>query len=106
MNLLLLLALASLPVGGVVVLVALVLAVAAAPRHGAAILLALSGAVLTVVWIVVTCQGAIRADEGGTGGNVFSDAGWLAAGVVLGVVSLVLDTRHRRRHAVRVSSSA
>lgn len=104
MNLLLLLALALLPAGGVVVLVAFVLAVATGPRRWAVILLALAGAVLTAVWVVLTYQGAIRADEGGTGGNVFSDAGWLAAGVVLSLVSLILNAR-LRRHTVRTSSS-
>ncbi|MEZ0166434.1 hypothetical protein AB2L27_16855 [Kineococcus sp. LSe6-4] len=93
--LLLLLALGSLPVGAVVVLVAVVLAVARAPRHRTAVLPALAGAGSTVGWVVVTCRSAVRADESGTSGTVFSDAGWLAAGVALGVVSLVLGARHR-----------
>ncbi|WP_337063359.1 hypothetical protein [Kineococcus sp. G2] len=96
MDLLLLLALALLPAGGVIVLVAFVLAVATAPRRRSAVLLALAGGVLTAVWVVLTYRSAIRADEGGTGGTVFSDAGWLAAGVVLSLVSLVLNARHRR----------
>ncbi|WP_432489186.1 hypothetical protein [Kineococcus sp. SYSU DK018] len=105
MNLLLLLALASLPAGCIVVLVAFVFAVSTAPRRLKAILPALAGAVLTTVWIAVTYQGGIRADETGTSESVFSDAGWLAAGVALSVVSLVLNARHRRPHAAPASSS-
>jgi hypothetical protein len=104
-DLLLLLALASLPAGCIVVLVAFVLAVSTAPRRREAILPALAGAVLTTVWIAVTYQGGIRADETGTSGNVFSDAGWLAAGVALSVVSIVLSPRHRRPYAAPTPSN-
>ncbi|WP_380159727.1 hypothetical protein [Kineococcus sp. R86509] len=105
MDFLLLLALTSLPAGCIVVLIAFVLAVATAPRRPRAVLSALASAVLTTVWIAVTIQGGIRADETGTSENVFSHVGWLAASLALSVVSLVLNARHRRTHAAPAPSS-
>ncbi|MCI2237774.1 hypothetical protein MO973_16300 [Paenibacillus sp. TRM 82003] len=105
MDLLLLLTLASLPAGGVVVLVAFVSAVSTAPRHRTATLLASAGAGLAAVWVVVTYRGGIRADETGTSYNMFSDAGWLLAAAVLSVVSLVLNARRHRRTARTLSST-
>ncbi|WP_432536110.1 hypothetical protein [Kineococcus arenarius] len=54
---------------------------------------------------MLTHRGAIRADEAGTSESTFSDVGWLLAAVVLGVVSLVLDVRYRRRTARTLPSA-
>ncbi|MBB2903331.1 hypothetical protein FHR75_004173 [Kineococcus radiotolerans] len=94
-----LLALAALATGGITVLLAVVLALATAPRRPAAVLLALTGAVLTAVWVELSYQGGVHADETGTSGNILDDVAWLIAAVVLSVTSLVLGARHRRHHS-------
>ena len=91
-----LLALAALTTGGTTVLLAVVLALATAPRRPAAVLLALTGTVLAAVWVELSYQGGVHADETGTSGNILDDVAWLIAAVVLSVTSLVLGARHRR----------
>ena len=94
-----LLTLACLMAGGVTVLIAVVFALTTPPRRPATVLLALTGAGLAAVWVVLTYQGGVRADETGTSGTVLEDVVWLVAAVALSITSLVLGAWHRRRHS-------
>lgn len=46
------------------------------------------GLLLLVLWVTTTLQAAVRADETGGRGDVFSTAGWLVLAGIAGVVSL------------------
>ncbi|NAZ73961.1 hypothetical protein GTQ99_00750 [Kineococcus sp. T13] len=86
-------------------LIAVVFALTTPPRRPAAVLLALAGAGLAAVWIVLTHQGGVRADETGTSGTVLEDVVWLVAAAAFSVTSLVLGARHGRHHAPRQAGS-
>lgn len=83
--------------GGVTVLIAVVFALTTPPRRPATV--ALAGAGLAVVWVVLTYQGGVRADETGTSGTILEDVVWLVAAVAFSITSLVLGAWHRRRHS-------
>ena len=102
MEILLLAALAALPLGGLVVLLALLVALVASPRRPPVLASALVGLLLLGAWVVITAAGGVRADETGTSSSIFSDVGWLVAAVVAAVCSMVIQarsTRHLRRSA-------
>ena len=102
-DLLLLAALATLPLGAVVVLVAVLVALTTSPRRLPVLATALASLVLLSAWVVITAEGGVRADETGTSSSIFSDAGWLAAAVALAVCSLVLNVRSLRRRERRAA---
>ncbi|MCZ2807049.1 hypothetical protein O2W18_18230 [Modestobacter sp. VKM Ac-2983] len=91
-----LLALAPLPIGAVVVVIALAAGIFETPRRRGVLPFALSGAALLVIWMVLGYRSGVRADETGTSGSVFSDAGWLVAAVASSICSLALQLRPRR----------
>ncbi|WP_432571324.1 hypothetical protein [Kineococcus sp. SYSU DK005] len=98
----LLAALAALPLGGLVVLLALLVTLTASPRRPPVLASALVGLLLLGAWVVITAAGGVRADETGTSSSIFSDVGWLVAAVAAALCSSVLHARstgHLRRSA-------
>ncbi|MFD1722325.1 hypothetical protein [Amnibacterium endophyticum] len=105
MEILLWLALASLPLGVVLAVAGAVVAVVLKGRIPAVALAALVP-VLLVVWASATYQDGIRADETGTSGNIFVAVGWLvaAAGAGAGAACLAVVRAARASHEEVVRS--
>lgn len=94
MDILLWLALAALPLGVAVAIAAVVTAAIAGLRLPGAVLAALVP-VLLGIWVVTTYQSGLRADETGTGGNIFATAGWLGGAVMAALAAAGLSIRRR-----------
>lgn len=96
MEILVWLALASLPLAAIVAVSGATLGVAVRPGASTLVLAALV-VVLLIAWVTTTYQAGVRADETGTGANIFSEAGWLAAALCAGALAGVLGLRPRAR---------
>jgi hypothetical protein len=83
-----LLLLTAMAVGALIVLAAAILALTVPTRRPSQVL-ALIGTALGLVWIVLTYQGGVLADETGSSGDIRHEAGWLAAAVAVSVASLL-----------------
>lgn len=95
-DVLVIVALLSLPLGAAAVVVAVAL-VAVHPRPWTAVLGAALAVALTAVWLLLSYRDGVRADETGAQGDVFSQVGWLVAAVLCGAAAL---WRQRRGPAV------
>ncbi|RBY94590.1 hypothetical protein DQ244_04675 [Blastococcus sp. TBT05-19] len=82
------------PVAAILTVLAPFLWRAGGPRAGARAAYAAAW-LLIAAWLVTGYQGGVRADEQGTGGNIFETSGWLVLAVVAAVLSVVLSRRAR-----------
>jgi len=87
-----LLLLTAMAVGALTVLAAAILALTVPTRRPSR-LFALIGTALGLVWIVLTYQGAVLADETGSSGDIRREAGWLATAVAVSIASLLTRSR-------------
>ena len=99
------LALASLPLAAIVAVSGAALGVAVRPGTLTLVLAGLV-VVLLITWVTTTYQAGVRADETGTGGNIFSEAGWLAAALCAGVLAGALGLQARAVRQVLVGKVA
>jgi len=95
-DILIVVALLTLPLGAAAVLSAVVL-VAAGPCPWTAVVSAALAVVLMVVWVLLSYRDGVRADAPGASGNAFSQVGWLVAAIVSGATALGLQKESSRR---------